>query len=963
MEQGKSAFIQSRQAQAIYANAIPSASGILIIAAASAYGLSDAVPAPLLSLWTIWMLCTALLRIRLRQQYLGAADRERTPAVWTHHFTINTALAGIGWGGLCLLLPHTQGAVYQSAIILILLGVMGASVPLLSAYLPAFIASSMPSALILPLMLVTQLQETALLLTGAMILFLTLIYYITVKSSRDRIRGYTLEHEKNTLLERLNAEVERRRLTQDQLEYHQKHLEHLIEERTLQLEQSNRELNREIEERKQTQQALQVSEERFRIAGKAAYDLIFEWDVAAGSIEWHGDIDGILHYPTGEVSATLHTWLERIHPDDIDAYREIIERYRSATDPLRLQHRVRHHDGGYRHWSNHAIPILDGQGRPSRWIGVCTDITEQIEHQRQLEYAAHHDILTNLPNRILLADRLQQALTQAERRHARLMVAYLDLDGFKEINDAHGHSIGDHLLINLASRLHEILREGDTIARLGGDEFVLVLLDVQEGNERASLLRRILDTTSQPVVIDDKPLQVSGSLGVTVYPQPHEVNADQLLRQADQAMYQAKLLGKNRYHLFDTEHDQDLRGHQEHLLRIYQGMVKEEFILHYQPKVNMHSGELIGVEALVRWQHPQEGVLPPSFFLPAIAEQPFAIELGEWVIDQALTQVDIWLQAGHTIPVSVNIGAYQLQQPEFITRLRKLLAAHPRVDPGLLELEVLETSALADIYKASRIMHACQKIGVRFALDDFGTGYSSLAYLKHLPAATLKIDRTFVRDMLDDPDDLAILEGIIGMAAAFRRRVIAEGVESVAHGDLLLKLGCDLAQGYSIAHPMPPGQLLKWVAGWHPHPSWTRRRRIDRDHLSLLFAAIEHRAWVRHIEEYLGGVREAPPELRHTACRFGLWLTGEAQQEYGGHTEYTAILSLHQQVHETGRSICRDHEQNRPERAREALTGLRALRDTLLQRLDRLSRQPHGETPGDHSTAPPDAPSKRPPIH
>ncbi|MEW8074328.1 MAG: EAL domain-containing protein, partial [Candidatus Sedimenticola endophacoides] len=598
--------------------------------------------------------------------------------------------------------------------------------------------------------------------------------------SRDRIRGYTLEHEKNTLLERLNAEVERRRLTQDQLEYHQKHLEHLIEERTLQLEQSNRELNREIEERKQTQQALQVSEERFRIAGKAAYDLIFEWDVAAGSIEWHGDIDGILHYPTGEVSATLHTWLERIHPDDIDAYREIIKHYRGATDPLCLQHRVRHHDGGYRHWSNHAIPILDGQGRPSRWIGVCTDITEQIEHQRQLEYAAHHDILTNLPNRILLADRLQQALTQAEWRHARLMVAYLDLDGFKEINDAHGHSIGDHLLINLASRLHEILREGDTIARLGGDEFVLVLLDVQEGNERASLLRRILDTTSQPVVIDDKPLQVSGSLGVTVYPLPHEVNADQLLRQADQTMYQAKLLGKNRYHLFDTEHDQDLREHQEHLLRIYQGMVKEEFILHYQPKVNMHSGELIGVEALVRWQHPQEVVLPPSFFLPAIAEQPFAIELGEWVIDQALTQVDIWLQAGHTIPVSVNIGAYQLQQPKFITRLRKLLAAHPRVDPGLLELEVLETSALADIYKASRIMHACQKICVRFALDDFGTGYSSLAYLKHLPAATLKIDRTFVRDMLDD---LAILEGIIGMAAAFRRRVIAEGVESVARGD------------------------------------------------------------------------------------------------------------------------------------------------------------------------------------
>jgi len=245
-----------------------------------------------------------------------------------------------------------------------------------------------------------------------------------------------------------------------------------------------------------------------------------------------------------------------------------------------------------------------------------------------------------------------------------------------------------------------------------------------------------------------------------------------------------------------------------------------ELLLHYQPKVNMRTGAIIGAEALVRWHHPQKGLLPPSVFLPVIENHPLASELGEWVIDSALAQVARWRRAGLDIPVSVNVGAHQLQQPEFVERLRGLLAAHPEIAPRHLELEVLETSALEDLAHACRVMEACAATGVAFALDDFGTGYSSLTYLKRLPVAQLKIDQSFVRDMLEDPDDMAILKGVLGLAVAFRRQVVAEGVETVAHGTKLLQLGCELAQGYGIARPMPAGDFVGWSASWRPDPAW-----------------------------------------------------------------------------------------------------------------------------------------------
>ncbi len=468
-----------------------------------------------------------------------------------------------------------------------------------------------------------------------------------------------------------------------------------------------------------------------------------------------------------------------------------------------------------------SIFVVPGDnGQPQNYVATFQDITQQKNHQSQLEHIAHFDALTNLPNRVLLADRLQQALSHAQRRGTLMAVVFLDLDRFKDVNDAHGHATGDQLLVALAQRLRDSLRDGDTLARVGGDEFVAVLADIPDVCECERVLERLLAAASQPVGLADRLLQVSASLGAALYPQDG-TEADTLLRHADQAMYQAKQAGKNRYQLFDVAQDISTRQRVESRARVAQALLQNEFVLHFQPKVNLRLGQVGGAEVLVRWQDPQRGLLAPGLFLPDIEGHALSAQLGDWVLGAALAQLADWQRAGIHLPLSVNISAHHLQQPHFVGRLAELLREHPHVNPADLELEVLETSALEDIPRVSAIMRGCQALGVSFALDDFGTGYSSLTYLKRLPASVLKIDQSFVRDMLDSPDDLAIVQGVIGLAKAFGRGVIAEGVETRAHADALQRLGCELAQGYGVARPMPAPQLPAWVQAWHTHPRWS----------------------------------------------------------------------------------------------------------------------------------------------
>ena len=463
--------------------------------------------------------------------------------------------------------------------------------------------------------------------------------------------------------------------------------------------------------------------------------------------------------------------------------------------------------------------VCDAGGTVQNYVALFTDITQMKEYQRQLEHVAHYDSLTGLPNRVLLADRLRQAMVLSLRRSLSLAVLYLDLDGFKPVNDHYGHDAGDRLLQSIAQRMKEVLREGDTISRIGGDEFVAVLVDLEQESDSLPVVERLLEAASSPFIIEDDALQVSASIGITFYPDDPS-DADLLMRHADQAMYLAKQEGKNRYHVFDVVQDAATVQQVKFVEDVRGALARNEFVLHYQPTVNMHSGAVIGAEALIRWQHPERGLLPPSEFLPAIEGHPLSIDLGEWVIDTALSQIGAWREQGLDFPVSVNVGARQLLSSSFKENLASLLARHPDVPPDRLELEILETSALEDVIQVSELMYACLDLGVSFSLDDFGTGYSSLTYLKRLPAGVLKIDQSFVRGMLDDRNDLAIVNGVIGLASAFRRQVIAEGVETVAHGSQLLAIGCELAQGYGIARPIPAADFPVWAKNWKPDPAW-----------------------------------------------------------------------------------------------------------------------------------------------
>ncbi|MES2049610.1 MAG: EAL domain-containing protein [Pseudomonadota bacterium] len=573
---------------------------------------------------------------------------------------------------------------------------------------------------------------------------------------------------------------------------------------------------------------------------------------------------------------------------------------------------IRRKDGELFFTMQSISSIFDDDGKASQYVVLMSDISLNMAKKSELERMAHFDQLTGLPNRTLLMDRLHHGLVYAQRNKKISAIIFLDLDGFKAINDQHGHEAGDQVLVTVATRMNHVLREGDTLARLGGDEFVVVLINLEQRANSFPILNRLLAAAAKAVQFGDLTLQVSASLGVSFYPQQDEIDKDQLLRQADQAMYQAKLAGKNRYHIFDAEHDRSARGHSESIEYIRLALERDEFVLHYQPKVNMRTGAVIGAEALIRWQHPRHGLVAPAVFLPVVENHPLALSIGEWVIESALSQLEIWHAMGLAIPISVNVGAQQLLKENFSERLGEMLARHPQIKPSCLELEVLETSALEDMARVSGVIEACLAHGVLFSLDDFGAGYSSLTYLKRLPVAMLKIDQSFVHNMLEDPDDLAILDAVIGLTSAFRRDVIAEGVETVEHARMLLQLGCELGQGYGIARPMAAQLMPQWASSWQPDPRWRSIPKLRRDQLALLFVCVEQRAWMKaitlHLLDNLKEDRKAEfnksplenQQNQHSQHNqhgyFAAWEKNQAQLQHDGNTAYLEIIRLHQEM-------------------------------------------------------------------
>ncbi len=439
-------------------------------------------------------------------------------------------------------------------------------------------------------------------------------------------------------------------------------------------------------------------------------------------------------------------------------------------------------------------------------------LTEQVQSGKAaLEHLAHHDVLTGLPNRTLLNDRLAQAIALAHRQDKQLALMFMDLDQFKHINDLLGHTVGDQLLQSVAQRLVGCVRRSDTVSRQGGDEFVLLLPNIEQAEDVALAAQKMLATIALPHHIDRHELHIGVSIGISIYPDDGQ-DAETLIKNADTAMYHAKENGRNNYQFFEPEMNARAVKRQFIGAGLRHALERQEFVLHYQPKINLHSGSIVGIEALVRWQHPQRGLLAPAQFLPIAEDSGLILPIGRWVLHEACLQARAWQDAGlPSIPVAVNTSALEFRARDFLDNLRATFE-DTRLEPRYLVLELTESVLMRDAKSADSVLQALEDLGVQLAVDDFGTGYSSLAYLSKLPLCELKIDQSFVAGMMKDENDAIIVRSTIALAHNLGLKVVAEGIENQESLKLLEVLGCDMGQGYLFARPLPAEDFTRWVA-------------------------------------------------------------------------------------------------------------------------------------------------------
>jgi diguanylate cyclase (GGDEF)-like protein/PAS domain S-box-containing protein len=454
-----------------------------------------------------------------------------------------------------------------------------------------------------------------------------------------------------------------------------------------------------------------------------------------------------------------------------------------------------------------SLTAIEGGGM----VCVVRDITERTYAEEQIKHLAYHDALTGLPNRLLFKDRLTVALSHAQRDHTRLAVLFLDLDRFKVINDSLGHNIGDQLLQAVAARVQSCVRESDTVARLGGDEFTLLLPSLIRSEDAAPVAQKILEAVRYPFHLEGREFFITTSIGISLFPEDG-LDAETLIKNADTAMYQAKEQGRDNYQLFNAYINAKAlqRIALEHGLR--RALSNKELAVHYQPIFDLRSGRISGMEALLRWKHPEMGNIPPGTFIPIAEAIGVMTPIGGWALREACMQTKAWHDAGfRNLTLAVNLSVTQLQAPDLVARVKETLD-ETGLPPRLVELEITESSAMQSPEQSIRTLYDLKKLGIRISLDDFGTGHSSLAYLKRFPIDTLKIDQSFVRDITSDPDTAAIVTAIIAMAHSLRLKVIAEGVEFTEQATFLKRYACDQMQGFLIRPPVPAHEFAELIA-------------------------------------------------------------------------------------------------------------------------------------------------------
>jgi diguanylate cyclase (GGDEF)-like protein/PAS domain S-box-containing protein len=561
--------------------------------------------------------------------------------------------------------------------------------------------------------------------------------------------------------------------------------------------------SRDVTERKLAEQALKASEQRYMLAMEGASDGMWEVDTVAKTLYVSPRLRSMLGYREEELT-TPAAWEALIHPQDLEAYRRALHEHLSGASPhLECEFRMRAADGEYRWVFCRGKAARDKYGKPLRVAGSVIDVTERKRAEARIEQLATRDPLTALPNRVLLHDRLQQHLIGCQRSGTSLALLFIDLDRFKTINDSLGHHVGDELLKQVAQRLEKCVRRDDTLARLGGDEFVVVLAGIREETDAAQVAQKLLRGLAEPYLIQGRQLATTASIGIAIHPYDGQDIAT-LMKNADTAMYHAKERGRNTYQFFSS--DMTARALQRLTVEndLRQAIERNELVLHFQPQVNVITGEVEGAEALLRWRHPEKGLVLPTRFIQIAEETGLIVPIGEWVLRAACAQCKAWSLAGYPpLKVAVNLSAGQFVRHADLVRAVTRALKDAQLDPGQLELEITESLLVQNAEEHVATLQKLGRLGTSISVDDFGTGYSSLSYLKRLPIDALKIDRSFVRDLEADPDDAAIVRAVMALARSLRLKVVAEGVETQGQLEVLRRLECDLYQGYLFSKPLP----------------------------------------------------------------------------------------------------------------------------------------------------------------
>ncbi len=564
----------------------------------------------------------------------------------------------------------------------------------------------------------------------------------------------------------------------------------------------------EIKERERAQAALRESEERFTLAVRGANDGLWDWDLRTGQVFFSPRWKGMLGRQEDEIGSSPEDWFDRLHPKDVERVRRDIAAHLDGQTPhFESEYRILHKDGAYRWMLCRGLAVRDGSNRAYRLAGSQTDITTRKATEERLLHDALHDTLTGLPNRVLFMDRLAAAVERA-KHHSDLLsaVLFLDLDRFKLINDSVGHILGDQMLVTSAWRVEASVRPGDTVARLGGDEFAVLVEGIKDVSDTTRIADRIQAALIMPWQIDGREMSTSASIGIALTSGGYDRPED-LLRDADTAMYRAKALGKARYEIFATDMHRNVVEQVQMEADLRMALVRGEFRVYYQPFVSLTTGRITGAEALVRWQHPLRGVVPPGDFITLAEETGLIAPIDEWVLQTACRQAQMWRLAGFPhLRIAVNTSARQLENPQ-LTQIVFRILNETGLAPTALELEITETVAMKDMDLSAKILHELAEMGVSISIDDFGNSYSSLGYLKHFPLATLKIDRSFIQDIPGDPDDTAIVNAIIALAHSLKLRVVAEGVETESQQSTLRTLSCDEMQGYLFSLPVTAAEF------------------------------------------------------------------------------------------------------------------------------------------------------------